>query len=109
VFPDAEFDPVWRDRLFQTRVEAWDVELRRSQKVVSSDSMGDLLVYTPEVLQELKGALVAAEHYLDGLEAHLKLRIAAATEDGDPDEFGNALLTTLTEIVGLTRTELRNE
>jgi hypothetical protein len=103
VFPDAEFDPVWRDRLFQTRIEAWDVELRRSQKVVSSDSMGDLLVYTPEVLQELKLALVAAEHYLDGLEAHLKLRIAAATEDGDPDEFGNALLTTLNEIVGLTQ------
>jgi hypothetical protein len=103
VFPDSEFDPVWRDRLFQTRVEAWDAELRRSQKVLAAESMGDLLVYTPEVLQELKVALVAAEHYLDGLETQLKLRIAAATEDGDPDQFANVLSTTLSEIVNLTQ------
>jgi hypothetical protein len=103
VFPDSEFDPVWRDRLFQTRVEAWVAELRRSQKVLAAESMGDLLVYTPEVLQELKVALVAAEHYLDGLETQLKLRIAAATEDGDPDQFANVLSTTLSEIVNLTQ------
>jgi hypothetical protein len=109
VFPDTEFDQVWRERLFQTRLDTWDAELRRSHKVLSAKSIVELIVYTPEVLQELKRALVAAEHYLDGLEAELRLRIQAATEDGDPDQFGTSLTTTLSEIVSLTEVEGRNE
>jgi hypothetical protein len=101
VFPDPEFDPVWKERLFQTKAEAWDAELRRSQKVLSSESHGELAVYAPDVLQQLKTALSASEHYLDGLEVQLRKRLEATIEDGDPDEFAASLSKSLVEIVAL--------
>ena len=101
VFPDSEFDPVWRERLFQMKCDAWEAELRRSQKVLSGESRGEIAVYSPDVLQQLKTALSASEHYLDALEAHLRKRLEAATEDGDPDEFAGTLKTTLSDIASL--------
>jgi hypothetical protein len=101
VYPDIEFDPIWKERLFQTRVETWDAELRRSQKVLSSESHGELAVYAPDVLQQLKTALSASEHYLDGIQGELRKRLEATIENGDPDEFARSLSESLNEIATL--------
>ena len=66
-----------------------------------SDSNISLAVYTPEVLNQLKKALVAAENYLNALELQLKRRLDAVTEDGDPDQLKDRLTAALQDIVNL--------
>jgi len=100
-FPHEEFDPLWRERQYNQRLEVWCTELRRSEEVLMSDSNISLSVYTPEVLNQLKKALVAAENYLNALEFQLKRRLDAVTEDGDPDQLQDRLTAALQDIVNL--------
>jgi hypothetical protein len=100
-FPHEEFDPLWRERLYTQRVDVWCTELRRSQEVLDDETNAALATYTPEVLEQLKAALVAAEHYLDALEAQLRRRLDALTADGDPDALSQRLITALSEIIAL--------
>ena len=100
-FPHEEFDPVWRERLYTQRLDAWCTELRRSQEVLADETLAALATYTPEVLEQLKGALLAAEHYLDGMETQLRRRLDALTADGDPDALSERLTNALSTIVNL--------
>jgi hypothetical protein len=102
IFPYEEFDPLWRERLYTQRLEVWCTELRRSQETLAAESPVALAVYAPEVLEQLKTALAAAEHYLDALETQLRRRLDAVTEDGDPDELLGRLTTALGEIIKLS-------
>jgi hypothetical protein len=100
-FPHEEFDPLWRERLYTQRVDPWCAELRRSQEVLDDETNAALATYTPDVLEQLKAALIAAEHYLDALEAQLRRRLDALTADGDPDALSQRLRTALSEIIAL--------
>lgn len=100
-FPHEEFDPVWRERLYAQRLEVWCTELRRSEEVLADETHAALATYTPEVLEQLKAALVASEHYLDALETQLRRRIDTLTADGDPDALSERLINALSAIINL--------
>jgi hypothetical protein len=100
-FPHEEFDPVWRERLYAQRLEVWCTELRRSEEVLADETHAALATYTPEVLEQLKAALVASEHYLDALETQLRRRIDTLTADGDPDALSERLKNALSAIINL--------
>lgn len=100
-FPHEEFDPLWRERQYAQRLDVWCTELRRSEEVLSSDSNLSLAIYTPEVLNQLKKAIVAAENYLNALELQLKRRLDAVTEDGDPDQLKDRVTAALQDILNL--------
>lgn len=100
-FPHEEFDPLWRERLYTQRLEAWCTELRRSAEVLADETQAALAIYTPEVLEQLKTALLAAEHYLDALETQLRRHLDSLTADGDPDALSERLKSALTGILSL--------
>lgn len=100
-FPHEEFDPLWRERLYTQRLDVWCTELKRSAEVLSDDTQAALATYTPDVLEQLKAALLAAEHYLDALETQLRRHIDALTADGDPDALAARLKNALSNILTL--------
>jgi hypothetical protein len=102
-FPHEEFDPLWRERLYTQRLEVWCTELRRSEEVLADETQAALAIYTPEVLEQLKAALVASEHYLDELGIQLRRRIDTLTADGDPDVLSERLENALSAIITLTK------
>lgn len=101
-FPHEEFDPLWRERLYTQRLDVWCTELRRTEEVLTDETQTALTTYTPEVLEQLKAALLASEHYLDGLESQLRRRVEVLTADGDPDALSQRLTTALSAITDLT-------
>lgn len=108
-FPHEEFDPIWRARLYTQRLDAWRMELRRSEEVLADETQAGLATYTPEVLEQLKEALLAAEHYLDALEAQLRRRLDTLTADGDPDALSDRLKNALSAIITLPADGETNE
>jgi len=97
--PHDKFDPLWNQRVYTQRVEAWTVELGRSREIVSSESQIALAAYTPEILEEMRFALQASEDYLDNLETLLRRRIEELTEEGDPDTLATQLKGALEEVI----------
>jgi hypothetical protein len=107
VFPNVEFDPLWAARVYTQQVEAWTSELRRAEEVLNNTTIAAIATYAPNVLEEMKTAICAAENYLDELIENVKRNIEAATSEGDPDQLSPRLTTALQELVELKDKEKR--
>jgi hypothetical protein len=103
--PDPAFDALVQGGVLTTAANEWGQALEGAAALVREMGLLSVLLFDPAPLKAAAEALRTASTHLSKLRQSVQLQEQAATESGDASALKDALLTNLSAIVGMRRTQ----